>query len=302
VGSWTLGSSAGTNTLTASAAGLPSVTFTATGTVADTSYDIEIRVVGSMSGAVQAAFAAAEAKWESVITGDLPNINLTAAQVDACGDVTPADALTVDDLVIYARVAPIDGVGKILGQAGPCYIRSIGKLPILGTMEFDEADMAAMAADGILGEVILHEMGHVLGFGTVWDNLSLLQGAGTADPYFSGDQAKAAYTGLGGTLVNGVPLESTGEEGTRDSHWRETTFRTELMTGWILGAGNPLSILTVRSMGDLGYTVNPGAADAYALPAPSPARVSEPGPATPWERLLKPRGEVTPEGVRVPIR
>ena len=74
------------------------------------------------------------------------------------------------------------------------------------------------------------------------------------------------------------------------------------MTGWISGAGNALSILTVRSLGDLGYAVNPGAADAYALPAPSPARVEEPGPATPWERLLRPRAAITPEGVRVPIR
>jgi len=303
VGGWTLGSSVGTNTLTASASGLSPVTFTATGTAAPSpGFDIEIRVVGSMSAAVQAAFAAAEAKWESVITGDIADISLTAAQVDACGDVTPAEALNVDDLVIYARVTAIDGVGKILGQAGPCYIRSSGKLPILGTMEFDEADMASMAADGTLGDVILHEMGHVLGFGTIWDNLSLLQDAGTADPYFSGAQAKAAYTGLGATLVNGVPLENTGGEGTQDSHWRETVFRTELMTGWVSGPGNPLSIVTVRSMGDLGYMVDPGAADAYALPAPSPARVEERGGDEPWERLLKPRGAITPEGVRVPIR
>ncbi len=303
VGSWTLGSVAGLNTLTASVSGLSSVTFTATGTAAPSAgFDIQIRVVGSMSAAVQAAFAAAEAKWESVITGDVADISLSAAEVDACGDVTPAEALNVDDLVIYAKVSAIDGVGKILGQAGPCYIRASGKLPILGTMEFDEADMASMASSGTLSDVILHEMAHVLGFGTVWEELSLLQDKGTADPYFSGAQAKAAYTGLGATLVNGVPLEGTGDEGTRDSHWRETTFRTELMTGWISGPGNPLSIVTVRSMADLGYVVNAGAADAYALPSPAPARVAAPGEEPRWERLLKPRGAVDGAGRLVPVR
>jgi hypothetical protein len=298
---FTLGPTVGTHTAQATAGTLGTVSFTATGTAVSTGYDIEIRVIGSMSAAVQAAFAAAEARWEQVVTGDLPNVSLTASEVSQCGDA-PSVAINVDDLVIYAEVKAIDGVGKILGQAGPCWGRDDTWLPILGTMEFDEADMASMAADGTLGDVILHEMGHVLGFGTVWDYLSLQDTSTAADPYFTGAGAKAAYAGLGASIVNGVPLENTGDEGTRLSHWRETRFRTELMTGWISGAGNPLSIVTVRSMADLGYTVNAGAADAYALPSPSPARVAEPGTGTPWERLLKPRGAVTPEGVRVPIR
>lgn len=298
---FTLGSAVGTHTAQASAGALGTLAFTATATAAPPpGFNIEIRVVGSMSATVRAAFAAAEAKWESVVTGDVANVSLISDAGDC--DFAPAVNETVDDIIIYAKVSAIDGVGKTLGQAGPCWIRSASKLPIMGTMEFDDADMAAMAGEGILGDVILHEMGHVLGFGTVWDHLSLLQDAGTADPYFSGALAKAAYTGLGATLVNGVPLENTGDEGTRDGHWRETTFRTELMTGWVSGPGNPLSIVTVRSMADLGYTVNTGAADAYALPSPSPARVAEPGGGPAWERLLKPRGAVTPEGARVPIR
>ena len=35
-------------------------------------------------------------------------------------------------------------------------------------MSFDTADLARMEADGSLTDVILHEMGHVLGFGTLW--------------------------------------------------------------------------------------------------------------------------------------
>jgi hypothetical protein len=62
-----------------------------------------------------------------------------------------------------------------------------------------------------------------------------------------------------------VPVENTGEVGTADSHWRETVLGSELMTGFIAQAGNPLSAVTVRSLADLGYVVNVAGADTYAL-------------------------------------
>ena len=38
------------------------------------------------------------------------------------------------------------------------------------------------------------------------------------------------------------------------------------MTGFIAGRPNPLSIMTIGALRDLGYTVNYGAADFYAMP------------------------------------
>ena len=35
-------------------------------------------------------------------------------------------------------------------------------------MQFDSADLASLEAQGQLVNVILHEMGHVLGLGTIW--------------------------------------------------------------------------------------------------------------------------------------
>ena len=68
-----------------------------------------------------------------------------------------------------------------------------------------------------------------------------------------------------------VPVENTGvvAGGTRDVHWRETTFRTELMTGFVSAAGtpNPLSRITIGSLTDIGYTVNLAVADSYTVPA-----------------------------------
>ena len=76
----------------------------------------------------------------------------------------------------------------------------------------------------------------------------------------------------GGGEVLGADAEhhraaGRGGEGTRDGHWRESVFRTELMTGWIGSGTNPMSTMTIASLRDLGYAVNMAAADAYTLPA-----------------------------------
>ncbi len=134
-------------------------------------------------------------------------------------------------------------------------------------MSFDIADLAQMEADGTLHDVIAHEMGHVLGVGTVWDLKGLLVGAGTANPTFVGPEAMAEFGALlGDGEAQPVPVENTGGPGTSDGHWRESVFRDELMTGFVGAAGNPVSRMTVASFGDLGYQVDPDAAEPYDLP------------------------------------
>ena len=216
-------------------------------------YNIEF-VFSGLTATQQAFFEQAAAKWESVIVGDLPDASYYGRMVD--------------DLLIEASAAAIDGVGGILGQAGPDYIRGGSLLPIHGVMEFDSADMNDMIADGTFLGVILHEMGHVLGVGTLWQDLGLVTGAGTANPQYVGMQGLAAYNAIFGTSAGGVPVEAGGGEGTRDSHWRESVFSTELMTGWVgPGSNMPLSRISVGSLADIGYTVNLAAADPYTPPA-----------------------------------
>src|SRR4029078_2809360 len=100
--------------------------------------------------------------------------------------------------------------GSILWPAGPDSLRSGSDLPYHGTMQFDSADLASMLSNGTLLSVIEHEMGHVLGIGTVWGDKGLLVGAGTTNPIFVGAQATAAYNSIFGTNVSGVPVENTG--------------------------------------------------------------------------------------------
>jgi hypothetical protein len=134
-------------------------------------------------------------------------------------------------------------------------------------MEFDTADLARMELDGSLENVIFHEMGHVLGMGTIWKEKGLLEGAGTINPVFTGENAMSEFaTLIGADEPTPVPVANTGGPGTRDSHWRETVFANELMTGILNPGANPVSRVTVAAMQDMGYQVSFDAAEEFTLP------------------------------------
>jgi hypothetical protein len=199
-------------------------------------------------------FLRAADRWEQVIIGDLPNATYAGR--------------VVDDLLIDVRVSSIDGVGGILGQAGPDAYRSGSYLPIHATIQFDSADVADMQAKGTLEGVVEHEIAHALGIGTIWERRGLLRGAGTSNPIFLGQRATAEYNRIFGTSAAGVPVEAGGGEGTRDAHWRETVLETELLTGYV-DPNMALSRITVASLADLGYVVNMNAADSFQRPLSS---------------------------------
>ena len=207
-------------------------------------FDISVAFSGNPS--FRRYFDRAADRWEAAIVGDLPDVNSRFGRID--------------DLRIDASVVPIDGRGNILGQAGPTEFRN-SALPFAGTMQFDEADLSSMAADGILQEVIEHEMGHVLGLGTLWDFLGLRDGF-----RYIGQHGVREYERLAGSAERSVPLERDGGVGTAGSHWSESVFDRELMTGYSEPtAGMPTSRVTIAALRDLGYRVDLSAADPFAL-------------------------------------
>jgi hypothetical protein len=222
-------------------------------------YTIEVRFMGGLTETQKDAFKGAADRWSNIIVGDLPPVSV--------------DGEIVDDVLILAQGVEIDGPGQILGQAGPTFLRPPNAglaafLPAKGRMSFDTADLANMEANGTLQDVITHEMGHVLGIGTLWQIKGVLDGRQTPNPTFTGAAAMAEYGVLRGDGAGPVPVpvENTGGSGTRDAHWREMIFRNELMSGFIAGAGNPISRVTAGSLQDLGYVVNLDAAEPYELP------------------------------------
>ncbi len=177
-------------------------------------------------------------------------------------------------VVINASTPAMDGPGGTLGSAGPTQIAQSGGIwyTTTGTMQFDAADMAGMKANGTLKGVILHEMGHVLGIGTLWTYNNLYV-ANSGE--YTGANALAAwrdeFTQPDAVFV---PVELEGGGGTANGHWNENAgggwdtgftsryaldgagvgydMRSELMTGWV---ANPMfvSTVTLGSFEDMGY-------------------------------------------------
>jgi hypothetical protein len=230
-------------------------------------YQIDLRLLSSATEGQWSAFTAAAARIEESVVGALSTVDLTGRRCDGT-QLSGA----VRGLQIIVRLRTIDGRGGILGRAGPCIVRSSSGLPAAGLMEFDTADLAQLETGGTLRNTILHEMLHVVGFG-FWDP-PLLVGAGTLDSSFTGANAVSAATGFNGapsswTAVpvencEGLPARSCGS-GTRDSHWRESVFQNELMTGYLSGTTQPLSRTTIASLADMGYTVDLEVEDPFDL-------------------------------------
>ena len=226
--------------------------------------------------------------------GSIP-ITLAAA---ACDSAQPAINETVKDLLVLVHVRQITDTvpgQQILGESGPCLVRHPNNIPILGVMSLNSGTLDGLSSNGMLDDVIEHEMAHLLGFGTVWDLDGFLRDTTTSDPWFSGPDAQAAFRkALPSFTDKIVPVEASGGSGTTLSHWRESVMTNELMTGFLNDGPNPLSAVTIEAMADLGYSVNVGAADPWPTPSsgvsgaaprphtrPSPSRIAPPHGASP---------------------
>jgi hypothetical protein len=203
-------------------------------------FNIEIVFKGTWSQAYVDQFIQAADYITTYILGDVQDVFFR-------GQV-------IDDLKITAEMTTIDGAGGILGQAGPTAIRTGSStdpyLPATAIMQFDIADAATFAAD--FDAIILHEMLHSVGFGSVWSYFPGLVAGGL----FTGTNAVNEYSGF-------IPVEQDGGSGTAGAHWDEETFGGELMTGYIGPSDMYVADMTIASLADLGYQLS-GA--TYASP------------------------------------
>lgn len=270
-------------------------------------YPIDLRYPnGPPPAAIDTAFQCAVQRLAAIVrSASGAPVTMTNFNAEAC---LPGLAIneTITGLVIFASVEPIDGPGKVLGSAGPCYVRSDDGLPFVGRMRFDSADLGALAANKVLGDVILHEMLHVMGFGTVWNSKSMLS-SGISGPLFIGSEARLScvnYHGGGSLCSSGVPVESCVGipgcgAGTQLSHWREPLFNSELMTGYLNSGRNPLSRMSIQSLSDIGYTVDASLGEDYSvlstllMDGATPLGLRLPEPVLPTHRVDR-NGRATP--------
>lgn len=209
------------------------------------------------------AFLAAKSRWEDVIQGDDGTSHTTYYGLD------------IDDLHLFAVVKEIDGAGGTLAFASPSLTEEInGKVKsYTGYMVFDKEDIQNLMNKGTFQDVAVHEIGHVLGLGTLWKDNGLFDRNNTAAGYngLNANREFRNYLHASGGEINvndpniKVPIELDGGEGTAFGHWDENCLNHETMTGF-LDNFNRLSKITIGGLDDLGFLVDYDKADIYNLP------------------------------------
>ncbi|WP_320042855.1 leishmanolysin-related zinc metalloendopeptidase [uncultured Desulfobacter sp.] len=210
-----------------------------------TPFDINLSLTG-FTTAQTAIFEDAEDYWESVISGYQTGIT------------------TITSLKINAEAVDIDGLGNILGSGGPTWITTEGgyTLSTEGDMSYDSADLAVME-DWDLYDTIVHEIAHVIGFGTLWEeNNVYIDGSYK----YTGATALAAYQAeFGVPGASFIPVENGGGDGTAGAHWELDKFPGEMMTGWSMLNPAYVSQTTLASFVDIGYVL----AEQTSVPEPA---------------------------------
>lgn len=263
---------------------------------------INLNFSGEMTPIQRQTFIDAADFWNSAITGyDLIH--------DSNGVVTP------HGLTITASIPSIDGVNGVLGSAGPETLAYYDNNPIgaptmalfytnTGLMRFDSADVSEMVDNNTFYGVVLHEMAHVLGIGTLWAYNSNVNDTNyplyvTNSGQYTGPNALAQYRDEFNALAEFVPVELGGGDGTANGHWNENDggggltnlasndngedFSRELMTGWASDTFF-LSRTTLGSLDDLGYTVDYSKAGIvnHVVTVPEISSIALVAAAAPW--------------------
>ena len=182
--------------------------------------------------------------WETLIHGDLPDVQ--------------TDTGIIDDVLIQVSMSELDGSGAALGEASPELLRPESLLPATGQLRFDRLDFEGLLRSGDLLNVAIHEIGHVLGVGTLWEVHDLIQHQDDGSIDYLGHEALHAYAETYGIHeVSAIPVETDGGAGSAGSHWDDEGDHCDIMVStYHHGAEAYVSEVTIASLADLGYQIN----------------------------------------------
>lgn len=237
-------------------------------------FNIDLVVCGGPFPRAAPVFIRAAQTWMSVLVGDIADyIPAEGEERECLMDFNRRPMMRcgfVDDIVIGFTLHPVDGVGKVIGSGAPMFSRGSDwprhrALPVSGWMYFDQADVEMAIRTGQAFSIVLHEMGHVLGFGTTWSELGLVYPPNCEELAAEGDVEGARFIGQAAndsleqiryTKTNYTPVEGLYGPGSACMHWSERLLGNELMTSVISTRANHLTLVTIAAFEDMGYTVD----------------------------------------------
>lgn len=231
-----------------------------------------IEYVNTISNSNQTKVINSVNKWSEILNYTLPfNISPITVRVNFVDNGS-------DGTLGYAYIETTQTINnsEIFGET----------FPLIGVMFMN-------THYGISENTLVHEMGHILGYGTIWGLPNVPKSSyiedGVTKYYWTGENAlreyKNYYTVAGGdsSVIVGIPIEDDGGAGTESVHFEEGASSTinsdnsryingifhpglgeELMTG-VSNGSNTLSKITIGLLEDHGYNVNYNMADNYIL-------------------------------------
>ena len=221
---------------------------------------------------VESAINNAITKWESIITGDIPDV--TNAQVEKVGTIS-VDDIRIDfnlenDVNFGAITTTFDEKGGFRSgysneNFDPAENDLQNALPFYSQVSFNDTTAGdETISDEIFTNIAFHEIAHALGFSTTSDLFELFGVAENIDAEnveFTGSNAVEAYNEIFDNDEDFVPIVT--EEG---GHWSKSELGNEILTPTI-ESNSVISEVTLGAMADIGYDVDLSQADP-TLPTP----------------------------------